>query len=361
MKRMREDGWEVHAVCPLDKYKEDLEKDGIIVHDIRLSRHGKNPFRDIRYLIRLYRIVQLIRPSIVHSFTIKPNIYGNLAAALAGVPKRINTISGLGYVYIGSNIRKKILRFIVNLLYKIAFIFSHKVIFQNDDDCELFTEHYRIIPKGKTIVIKSSGVDCDYFSKDTVDGGRVAYLQKEFMIPNDAIVVSMIARMIWEKGIREFVEAAKLVRKEYPDVIFLLVGSLENGSPSAVPESYLHEESSTVKWLGHQRDIKHIIALSSVIALPSYREGVPKVLLEAMAMSKPIITTNSVGCREVVKNEKNGYVVNIKDEMGLKQSIMLLIQNRHTMALFGENGRIAVEGEWRDTSIIRKQIALYGA
>lgn len=352
MRAMKSQGWEVHAVCPLDKYKKDLEEDNIIVHNVRLSRHGKNPLQDALYLIRIYRIFRSVKPLVIHSFTIKPNIYGNLAATLAGIPKRINTVSGLGYVYIGSNVKKKILLIIVNLLYKIAFIFSHKVIFQNDDDHELFTEKYHIVSKEKTVVIKSSGVDCDYFSMETVDHGRIRELREQFDIPKGSFVVLMAARMIWEKGVKEFVEAAKIVKAEHPEVIFLLAGPLEPGSPSALPEHYLLSHRKDVQWIGHQKDMKHIIALASIVVLPSYREGVPRILLEAMAMGKPIITTDTVGCREVIEHKKNGLLISIKDSKNLLLAIETLINNQEKLISYGIYSRKKVKLEFSDQYII---------
>lgn len=360
MKRMKDDGWEVHAVCPLGNYEDELRKDGIYMHNINLSRHGKNPFRDIVYLIRLYRIFHSIRPSIVHSFTVKPNIYGNLAAAFAGVPKRINTVSGLGYVYIGSNIKKKILRAIVNLLYKIAFLFSHKVIFQNDEDCELFTMQYHIVPKEKTTVIRSSGVDCDFFSMQTVDRERLKKLRSQFGIAEDAFVVLMAARMIWEKGVKEFVEAAKIVKNEHPEVIFLLVGSLEHGNPSAVSENYLLSHKNDVQWIGHQKDMKHILALASIVVLPSYyREGVPRILLEAMAMGKPILTTDSVGCREVIKNGNNGFIIDIKSYNDIARKILILISNSDLTREMGSNGIHDAQKKFNHQIVINEHILHY--
>ncbi len=347
IKKLKEENWEVHAVCPMENYIAELLQEGVLVHHIPLSRHGLNPFQDILYLIRLYLIFKEIKPSVIHSFTIKPNIYGNIAAYFARIPRIINSITGLGYIYIGSGVKKTYLRYLANLLYKFAFLFAYKVIFQNEDDFLLFTEKYKILPPYKTIIIKSSGVDCDFFSIKAVNNNILSFLRKQLEVSNDDLVITMIARMIWEKGVAEFTEAAKELKKKYCNISFLLVGPLETGSPSAVPESYFKINSQFIRWVGHQKDIKHILALSAIVILPSYREGVPRVLLEAMSMSRPIITTDAVGCREVIEHNKNGIMIRTHSPEDISAAIQKFIENRNILKLFGECGRRNAETKWR--------------
>ncbi len=359
MKEMQKKGWTVYALCPSGEYVDDIIASGFVHLPITIDRKGLNPFRDLIYCIQLAGIFLKIKPTVVHSFTIKPNIYSNIAGFIARVPIQVNSVTGLGYIFIGNSFLKIILRNIAITMYRCAFLFSNTVIFQNKDDYSLFTKTYRIVSPLKAVVIQGSGVDTAFFSPDTVDLKRLVDLRERFQISQGQIVISMIGRMLWDKGVSEFVEAAKLIKATHPDAFFLMVGRCDEGNPMAVPEKYLLKNSPHITWIGHQRDIKHILALSSIVVLPSYREGLPKILLEAMAMAKPIITTNAEGCRDAIEHEKNGVQVEVRDVENLMHAIKSLVVSEEKRILYGARGRQIVCKKFGEDMVIAEHFVYY--
>jgi len=358
-----EKGYKVYIVCPYGEYVEKLKNKGIKYSPIDVDRKGTNPIEDLKLLWQLYRIFKREKFDVVHNFTIKPNIYGNIAAKLAKIPIIRNSVTGLGYVFTGKGLKNNILKRIVVSLYKIAFKFSNKVIFQNMDDLELFKK-YKIIDKNRSVLIKSSGVNTEKFSLQNVDKAGIEKLYDELGISQHcpSAIVTLIARLIWHKGIREFVEAAKILKRKYPDVLFLLVGPIDTGNPAAVSKDYMEEaeKGGVVKYIGKRDDIREILYISDVVTLPSYyREGIPRVLLEAMSMEKPIVTTNTIGCREVVEEGKNGFLVPVKDSIALADAIERLINDEELRIKFGKYGREKVLREFDERIVVKKTMQVY--
>ena len=357
-----EKGYKVYIVCPYGEYVEKLKNKGIKYSPIDVDRKGTNPIEDLKLLWQLYRIFRREKFDIVHNFTIKPNIYGNIAAKLAKIPIIINSVTGLGYVFTGKGLKNNILKRIVVSLYKIAFKFSNKVIFQNMDDLELFKK-YKIIDKNRSVLIKGSGVNTEKFSLQNVDKAGIEKLYDELGISQHcpSAIVTLITRLIWHKGIREFVEAARILKGKYPDTLFLLVGPIDKGNPAAVSKDYIEkaEKGGVVKYIGSRDDIREILYISDVVTLPSYREGIPKVLLEAMSMEKPIVTTDSIGCREVVEEGKNGFLVPAKNSKALAEAIERLIENKELRKRFGKYGREKVLREFDERIVVKKTIKVY--
>lgn len=357
-----EKGYKVYIVCPYGKYVEKLKNKGVKYSPIDVDRKGTNPIKDLKLLWQLYRIFKREKFDVVHNFTIKPNIYGNLAAKLAKIPVIINSVTGLGYVFTGKGLKNNVLKWIVVNLYKIAFKFSNKVIFQNMDDLELFKK-YKIIDGNRSVLIKSSGINIEKFSPQNVDKVRIENLYDELGISRHRppIIITLIARLIWHKGIREFVEAAKILKKKYSDVLFLLVGPIDTGNPAAVSKDYIEEtgKEGFIKYIGRREDIRETLYISDVVTLPSYREGIPKALLEAMSMEKPIITTDTTGCREVVEEGKNGFSVPIKNAVALADAIERLINNEELRVRFGKYGREKVLREFDERIVVKKTIKVY--
>ena len=354
--------YDVHIVCPDGKYVQEFEKEGVKCHRLYVDRKGTNPFNELRTIWQLLRIFKKERFDLVHTFTIKPNIYGSIAAKFAGVPAIMNSVTGLGYVFIEGGVKRKILRTLVVYLHRFAFRFSRKVVFLNDDDFGVF-ERCKIVDTRKGTVIKSEGVDTDKFSTANVSHDKLNTLSRELAIDKESrrILVTLISRLLWDKGVREFIEAANILKPKYPNSLFLLVGPIDTGNPAPVSKDYLEqaERSGLIKYLGERREVPEILYISDVVTLPSYREGIPMVLLEAMCMGKPIVTTNSVGCKEVVEEGKNGFLVPVKDSVALASAIEKLINNEELRVRMGKYSREKVLREFDERIIVNQTMKLY--
>jgi N,N'-diacetylbacillosaminyl-diphospho-undecaprenol alpha-1,3-N-acetylgalactosaminyltransferase len=235
------------------------------------------------------------------------------------------------------------------------------VLFLNQDDLEFFVSG-KFVDKGKTQIIKSCGVNLREYSTSAVDGVTMSRLKQELSVERNRVVITMASRLMWEKGVREFIESAKILKSKYPEVFFLLVGSIDKENPSAISENYLREAeyNGYIKWLGHRDDVVNILAISDIVTLPSYyREGVPKIILEAMAMSKPIVTTNNVGCKDTVEEGKNGFLVPVKDAVALSDRIERLIKNKSTRIDFGKHSRQLAEREFDENIVVDKTMEIY--
>src|SRR5262245_38869151 len=282
-----------------EKYIVDL---GVPFVSLPVDKRGINLLADLRLFWTLYRWYRCERPAVVHHFTIKPVIYGSIAARLAGVPRIVNTVTGLGYVFIEDGVTW--LRYLVKWLYSIALACAHFTFFQNRDDLTYFAAH-GLIRREKAGLLPGSGVDCSFFTP-AVTG---------FRSPDAPVTFLLVARLLRVKGVEEFVEAARLVKQEIPTSRFQLLGPRDERNPTVVSVHQLEnwQEEGIITWLGEKSDVRPVMAQADVIVLPSYyREGTPRALLEAAAMAKPIITTENVGCREVVDDGVNGLLVPVK-------------------------------------------------
>lgn len=332
---LRERGFDVHVAAPglgvTSKLRNKLEALGYIVHDIPMIRTGTNPFADLRTLFALLRLMRKVRPNVVLSYTIKPVIYGSIAAYLAHVPRRFALITGLGYAFQETE-RRKGLQALAQWLYSLALANVHKVFFQNPDDQALFKKLGLIKKDKPSIVVNGTGVDLINFS--------VAPLPQ-------VVNFLLIGRLLGSKGVREYVAAAKQVRASYPYTTFSLVGWIDE-NPDAIHENELQEwiNSGIISFLGHMSDVRPAIKSCSVYVLPSYREGTPRTVLEAMAMGRPIITTDAPGCRETVQSGVNGILVPVKSVSGLVNAMQLLIESPDLIASMGDNSRKLAENKY---------------
>ena len=302
-------GFEVTVIAPVDEYIAPLSHiAGLTYIPLRhLSRKSTNPLRDLLLLKELYRIYRKTKPDLVLHYTIKPNIFGNFAASLAGI-KSICIVTGLGYAFLHAGIVKKI----TTQLYRWSFQRSEKIIFENEDDCRLFS-NLGISPAQKSISVKGCGVNTDFFAPAAKS--QNVSKNKKFIF---------IGRLLHDKGIFEYVEAARLVKEQYPDTIFEVLGAFDEENPANVAKEKLAEwiENEIIDYLGSTKDVRNFIANADCVVLPSYREGLPRVILEAMAMAKPVITTDTAGCRETVISNKNGFLVPVKDAKALSKAMI---------------------------------------
>lgn len=342
MTSLRASGHEVVAVVPLDRYVEKVEKLGFRVIPIKIDGKGKNPFVEVLVIFQYFRILQSERPHVFLGFTIKPNIYGSLVSRVLSIPV-INNIAGLGISF-G---KKGWLTIIASLLYKHALRKSFMVFFQNEDDRELFRK-LGIIDLKNTKRLPGSGVNLDSFRTSAnlpcLSSQRVHFL--------------LIARMIWDKGIGEFVEAARVIRSSYPNAIFSILGFLDVDNPSAISGEQINSwvKEGVVNYLGVSDNVRDVISMADCIVLPSYyREGVPRSLLESAAMARPIITTDSVGCRDVVDDGVNGFLCQPRDVLDLIKMIEKFLQlSALDRVRMGRLGRVKVELEFDEKLVIKE-------
>ena len=337
MEAFQENGKEIHVAVPDleedDQVYRDLSDKGVRVHRILLQRAGVNPISDLRTIRELYLLMRRLNPGLVLSYTIKPVIYGSLAAWLARVPQRFALVTGLGYAFTGEASGKRgLLKRIAQKLYRLALGKVGKVFFQNPDDEALFRQLDILPATTPSFVVNGSGVDVSEYS--------VSPLPK---MP----CFLLIARLLGDKGVREYAEAAVKVRSRYPDAQFKLVGWIDD-NPDAIHQSELDEwvNGGTLEYLGKLGDVRPAIAECSVYVLPSYREGTPRTVLEAMAMGRAVITTDAPGCRETVNDNENGFLVPVKSVDKLAEAMCRFIENPSLADRMGKRSREIAEEKY---------------
>ncbi|WP_018936529.1 glycosyltransferase family 4 protein [Thioalkalivibrio sp. ALJ24] len=314
IRALRDAGVEVHALAPEvtgnEGVRAELESWGVHLHEVPLSRTGLSPLEDVRALFNLRRKLRSIAPDAVFSYNIKPVIYGTLAGSMARVPRRYGLITGLGYAF-SENPRGKrlVIQKAALALYRLAGARISTMFFQNPDDRDAFL-NWRILDRpAQTCLVNGSGVDLAHFTPRPPGTGKIRFL--------------MLARLLGEKGVREFAGAAARIRERFPDVEFRLAGDLD-ANPNAVSQAELDEwvTNGTLTYLGRVSDVRPELEAATVFVLPSYyREGTPRTVLEAMATGRPVITTDAPGCRETVEHGENGFLVPVKDVDALEAAM----------------------------------------
>lgn len=333
-------GHEVHTVAPTDDYTSKLIASGCIHHKVRMDSRGANPIKDSALIFELYSIYKRVRPDIILHFTIKPNVYGTLAASLLKIPV-INNVCGLGTVFLKDNLVSSIAMF----LYKVSFRFANKVFFQNSDDLNLFINR-KLVDKNIVDLVPGSGIDLSKFSP--VDFKR-----------NKKFTFLLISRLITDKGVLEYIEAVKKLMKQGVEARFQVLGSADpehkRGIQIPVINKWIRE--GTIEYLGTTDNVRQFIHNADCIVLPSYREGTPRTLLEAASSSKPIIATDVPGCNHVVKHNYNGLLCKLKDADDLAEKMKLMASmDDELLRKFGENGRSKVELEFDESLVITKYL-----
>lgn len=333
-------GYVVVAVAPNDKYSASLKALGCRFVSLHMENGGTNPFKDSLLLWRFLVLFIKERPDIYLGYTVKPNVYGSLAARMLRIPV-INNIAGLGAVFIKGGWLNQL----VKGLYQVALSRSRKVFFQNDSDRQLFITSGLVV-EDVTDLLPGSGIDLAKFSPAPLPSrSTVRFL--------------LIGRMLWDKGVGEFVEAACLLKQRGVDAEFCLLGFLDVQNPAAISLKQMNDwlEQGAIRYLGVSDIVREKIAQADCVVLPSYREGTPRTLLEAAAMARPIVTTDAVGCREVVDDGINGYLCNLRDASDLADKMMRIVSmtpvEREAMGL---RGREKVEREFDEQIVIDKYL-----
>lgn len=355
MQALVERGHEVVAVCPRGDVFDRFAERGVTAVHYDVDRSSLNPLREYPVIFHLATLLGRIRPDILHTFTAKPNIYGSLAGRMAQVPVIYNLVEGLGSFYVEDSLRNRCVRVCMEVLYAISCRLSDSTVFVNRDDADHFRSH-RLVPQDKIRIIRSVGVDTHVFSPEVHDA---SVARRDLGLDPATRVVLMVARAIWHKGLAEYIDAARMLRAQYPDAVFLLAGDVDQGNPSSATREYLLNQPH-VRWLGPRTDIAELTALCDVYVLPSYREGVPRTLLEAASMAKPIVTTNTVGCREVVEDGVNGILVPVRDSETLARGIATLLDDEALRERMGKAGREKAVREFDVRHVVDQYLELYG-
>lgn len=297
-----------------------------------------NPIADVESLASLYRLFRLHKPVLVHAFDTKPCVLARIAARCAGVPIIIGTLNGLGSLYADDNIIVRTTRAFYERLQTLSCHVSDLTIFQNHENVEQFISR-GIVPKGKTCVIPGSGVRTDFFDPMKVPKSDREQVRSELGIEHNDLLVTMVARVIRSKGVREFALAAQSIIERFPQVKFLLVGSIDENSIDRLTSVELSHIRQSIIMTGARTDIRVVLAASDIFVLPSYREGIPRVLIEAASMGLPIVTTDAPGCNDVIEDGTTGVLVPIRDPHALSQAIIRLVENPTLRCSLARNAR----------------------
>lgn len=341
-------GFEVVVMTRVNQHGNLIANEGFKLVPIGLKRSSRNPVREVLSILEILRLYCLEKPDIVHHVALKPVLYGSLAARLAGVSGVVNAIAGLGYTFVAEGWKAKILKTFVCLAFRSAFSARNvSVIFQNPEDLRALTE-LGLVTKGKTALIKGSGVDISRFK----------YCTEPVGIPT----VLLASRMIWDKGVGEFVNAARQLKQGGLKCRFLLVGTPDPENPRSISEETLNSwhDEGVVEWLGYREDMPEVMSGSHVVALPSYYgEGVPKILIEAASCGRAIVATDVPGCREIVWHKENGLLVPPHEVNALADALRTLIEAPELRSSMGARGREIVEVEFSEEEVVRQTMALY--
>jgi glycosyltransferase involved in cell wall biosynthesis len=341
------EGYEVHVATMSGQAVSQITAAGIIHHALPLTRSGSNPLNELFVFISIYKLFRRLHPELVHLVTIKPVLYGGLAARLAGIRSVVAAVTGLGYVFIARGLKASIMQVAIMNFYRIAFGKKNLcVIFQNHDDRNNFVKA-GMLDGDKTILIKGSGVDLTDFSATAE--------------PEGLPVIIMIARLLRDKGVVEYIEAARTILQRGVQAKFIVVGDVDPDNPATITEHELDQfrKEGCVEFLGFRSDIPALLATSNIVVLPSYREGFPKVLVEAAASGRAVVTTDVPGCRDSIEPAVSGLLVPVRDGKALADAIQRLIENSSLRQNMGREGRLLAEKEFSIEKIVQAHLDIY--
>ena len=342
MKSFKMLGHNVYALGNEDEsiWKEKFEAQGIVYRKIEVQRNGINPIKDLKTLRSIKVVLKEIKPEKLFVYQAKTIIYGGMAAKQLGITEVYPLIAGMGSVYLKNDLKTKVIRSIMNQEYRMSIQNCPAIFFQNHDDETVFREN-AIVKNQPVVMIPGSGVNLDYFTVQPFP---------------ETFAFLCISRLIRDKGVYEYLEASRRLKKDYPKARFLLVGPYDSNPSAIKPEelqSYIDDGS--IEYFGEQEDIRPYMAQSTVFVLPSYREGTPKTNLEAMASGRPVITSNAPGCRETVIDKENGFLIPIKDFSALCEKMAYLLNNPNLVSIMGKKGREKAENSF-DVKIVNSII-----
>jgi glycosyltransferase involved in cell wall biosynthesis len=341
-------GWEVHVCMPPGESEDQIRAAGLVIHSVPLTRRMQGPIGELRAILGLIGVIRQLRPDLIHCIAMKSSLYGVLAGRFASRAPMVSTIAGLGHLFVEGSFRKRVLLWI--FCRAAGMIFSPKrlhIIFQNTDDQALF-EQRGIFPSSASSVILGSGVDLTEYAATPA--------------PDDQLLIIHASRMLWSKGVGDFVAAARRLHDRLPQARFALVGGVDDANPDFVPRETLESwsDEKCVEWWGHRSDMVDVLSQASIVVLPTYyREGVPKILIEAASMSRPIVTTNTPGCRDIVNDGVNGFLVAPRDVDALAHAIEELANDRGLRIAMGAAGRKLVSEKFELGIVLGRTTAIY--
>lgn len=343
-------GYDVHAVAPDGEGVRELEALGVECHRWRLDRKGQALASEGASVASLYTHYARLAPDVVHQVTIKAVLYGSAAVRVLRRSAVVNAVSGFGYVFLAEGARAELRRRAVAAAYRVALSTPHSVcVLQNDDDEADLRRLGALVTGVKVVKIRGSGVDLTRFRQTPTPAGPP--------------VVLLPARLLWDKGVREFVEAARALRHQGVEARFVLAGGLDAGNPAAVPEAEVRHwvDEGVVEWWGHQRDMVAAFTQATIVCLPSYREGMPKALLEAAAMGRALITTDAPGCRDAVDGGRAGLLVPVKDGRALANAVLRLIVDHAERERLAVVARDLAVTRFDEQAVLRAHLKVYEA
>lgn len=341
-------GYETHIATMDGEAVRHIKEKGFIHHSLPLSRSGSNPLRELFSLFAIWRLLWKVKPNILHLVTIKPVIYGGIAARLAPVKGVVAAISGLGFVFLSQGIKATVFRKIVSVSYKLALGKKKlRVIFQNPEDCAVLTG-LGIVDISKVEMIPGSGVDLNLYS----------YVPESIAQPP---VICFAARLLRDKGVFEFVEAAKILQQKGIAARFQIIGDVDPGNPATITPAEIAtwRDEGFVELLGYRKNIEELFAGANIVTLPSYREGLPKVLIEAAACGRAVVTTDVPGCRDAIDPNVTGLLVPVRNALALANSLECLIQNDDIRQRMGIQGRALAERVFDINKIVQQHLDIY--
>ena len=344
----RRSGVEVHLAALDTGDLRPLHENGVHFHPLYVDRTGLNPLSDAAYMVHLARLIRKLRPALLHTVTVKPVLYGGLLSRLLGVPASVAAMSGLGFLYANQSLPRRIARKGVESMYRFAMRHPNaRVIFQNPNDRDRFLGT-GLARREDVVLIPGSGVDPDEFPAQPASA--------------DPPIVLLPARMIRDKGIGEFAEAARILKREGSSARFVLAGDVPAHNRGAVPEAEIRrwEQEGLVEWWGHCRDMPTVLAAARIVCLPSYYpEGIPKCLIEAAASARAVVTTDTPGCRDIVRDGENGLLVQPRQAAPLAKAIGGLLADPGRCERLGRRGREMVLQEFALDRVVAATMALY--
>ena len=346
-------GYEVYLACAFSGKRGYLEELGLITHKLPLSRSGSGLATELKSLLAIRRVVREINPDVVHLVTIKPVLYGGIVCRLLGVKRAVAAVSGLGFVFTDRGFKAKLLRFVVERFYRAALSWNNMtVIVQNRDDYRILSE-IGAFDCSESVLIRGAGVDLASF--------KPSVHREQSYEKGSHVTLMFMARLLGDKGINEFIDAAEIL-SERSDCSFLVVGDLDEGNPNSLTKDDLEriDKLAFIKLLGFAHDAAATTHQADVVVLPSYREGLPKSLLEAAACGKPVITTDVPGCRDAIEPNVTGLLVPSKDPVKLAEAMQYLIDNPDVRQKMGQEGRRLAEEAFDIKLVVKKHMEIYG-
>ena len=343
----RKEGYEVHIATGITTKGDELRRSGLVVHELKLRRDGTSLFNGFSSLWQLIGLFRSLRPQVVHLVTIKPVLLGGIAARLTGMPAVVAAVSGLGYVFTARGMAAHLRRWGIAQVYRVALSNPRlKVIFQNEDDRRILCRFARLDP-ARSILVRGSGVDL-----------RAYHLSP---LPSGVPVVLMAARLLRDKGVDEFIEAARQLRARGLVARFVLVGSTDEANPTSLTQERLAvvAKEGVVELWGHRTDMPDVLSQAAIVVLPSYREGLPKVLIEAAACGRPVVTTDVPGCRDAIVADTTGLLVPVRDAVALASAIERLVASPGLCRDMGVAGRRLAESAFDLTTVVDAHLNLY--